>query len=120
MECKRYIHFFSYSGLSVVLGEYEPCLQIRTENIAHANRAYNHFLHLIADTHALDHLNILQARKNLVLNLEACLHAESGALLDGERLLLELGKGVLCVKIDNNIWAALNLKTGISTVGTAR
>jgi len=70
---------------------------------------HNHLLHLVADTHALDDLNILQAGKNLVLNLETCLHAESGALLDGEGLGLEFLESILCGEIDNDVWSALNL-----------
>jgi hypothetical protein len=49
----------------------------------------HHLLHLVADSHALDNLHILQASKDLMLDLEDGLHAELGALLDGEGLVLE-------------------------------
>ena len=77
---------------------------------------HNHLLHLVADTHALDDLNILQAGKNLVLNLETCLHTESGALLDGERLGLEFLEGILRGEINNDVWSALNLPKDASAL----
>jgi hypothetical protein len=49
----------------------------------------NHLLHLVRDTHALDNLDVLHARQDLVLDSEAGLHAESGTFLDGEGLGLE-------------------------------
>jgi len=49
----------------------------------------NHLLHLVRNAHALDNLDVLHARQDLVLDSEARLHAEGGALLDGEGLGLE-------------------------------
>ena len=49
----------------------------------------DHLLHLVRDTHALDDLDVLHARQDLVLNSEAGLHAEGGTFLDGEGLGLE-------------------------------
>jgi hypothetical protein len=49
----------------------------------------DHLLHLVRDTHALDNLDVLHARKDLVLDSEAGLHAEGSTLLDGEGLRLE-------------------------------
>lgn len=51
--------------------------------------AYHHLLKLVAHTHAGDLLQVLEAGKDLVLDLELCLHAERGAFLDGEGLVVE-------------------------------
>lgn len=69
----------------------------------------NHLLHLVADTHALDHLNVLHAGQDLMLYLETCLHAEDGAFLDGERLGFESLERIWSRDIDNNVRAAFNL-----------
>ena len=76
--------------------------------------AYNHFLHLVADTHTLHHLNVLQAGKNLMLNLETRLYAESCTLLDGERLGLELVEGTFRTEVNDNIRAAFDLCRAVS------
>jgi hypothetical protein len=73
--------------------------------------AYHHLLHLVADTHACDLLQVLQTSQNLVLDLELCLHAECSALLDGEWLLLEGLKGTGRLEVDDNVGAALDLET---------
>lgn len=55
----------------------------------YACETYHHFLHLAADSHARHFLEVLQACKDLVLDLELGLHAEGSTLLDGEGLALE-------------------------------
>ena len=52
-------------------------------------KTYDHLLQLIAHTHPLHDLNVLQARKDLMLDLEGGLHAELRAFFDGVGLVLE-------------------------------
>ncbi len=66
--------------------------------------AYNHFL-LLTNRHtlALDSLNVLQARENVVLHLEFGRQMELGALLDLERILLEALDGTVLGEIDPDV-----------------
>lgn len=73
--------------------------------------SYHHLLHLVADTHACDLLKVLQTRQNLMLDLELGLHAESGTLLDCERLALEGLEGTRRLEVDDDVGAAIDLKT---------
>lgn len=78
----------------------------------------NHLLHLVRDAHALDDLNVLHARKDLVLNSETGLHAESSSFLDGERLRLQRFESTGRRQIDDDVGTALNLVTRkVSLVG---
>jgi hypothetical protein len=45
-----------------------------------------------------------------VLNLEGDLHAEHGALLDCERLVLERGNSGLVLQVDDDVWPAIDLE----------
>lgn len=74
------------------------------------NSPYHHLLHLVADTHACDLLEVLQAGENLMLDLELCLHAEGGTLLDDEGLLLESLKSTGGLEVDDDVGAALDLE----------
>jgi hypothetical protein len=73
--------------------------------------AYHHLLHLVADTHTCDLLQVLQTCQNLVLDLELHLHAESGALLDGEWLALEGLKGARRLEVDDDVGTAIDFET---------
>ena len=77
----------------------------------HRGVEYHHLLHLVADTHACDLLQVLQTSQDLVLDLELCLHAECSTLLDGERLLLEGLEGARRLEVDDDVGAALNFET---------
>jgi len=68
-------------------------------------------LHLAADSHARDLLEVLEACQDLVLDLELCLHAECSALLDCERLALESLDGTGRPQIDDDVVAALDFET---------
>jgi hypothetical protein len=70
----------------------------------------HHLLHLVADTHACDLLQVLEAGENLVLDLELGLHAEGGALLDGEGLVLEGLEGTGRLEVDDDVGTALDLE----------
>lgn len=70
---------------------------------------YNHFLHLAADAHPLDNLDVLEARQDLVLDLEDGLHAELGTLLDREGLLLQVIDRAGSRQINDNVGPALDL-----------
>ena len=72
---------------------------------------YHHLLHLVADTHACDLLQVLQASQDLVLDLELCLHAEGSTLLDDERLLLEGLKGARRLEVDDDVGTAIDFET---------
>lgn len=72
--------------------------------------AYHHLLHLVADTHACDLLQVLQACQNLVLDLELRLHAECSTLLDDERLLLECFKSTRRLEVNDDVGAAFDLE----------
>lgn len=72
---------------------------------------YNHLLVLLAEDLALHHLDVLQAREDLVLDLEGDLHAEGGAFLDCEWRLLERVHGSGIFQVDDDVGAALNLET---------
>lgn len=73
-------------------------------------------MHLVADTHALNNLDIFHAGKNLVLDLETGLHTECSAFFDGERLVLERLKSAWRLEVDNDVWSVLNLyRVGFST-----
>lgn len=71
---------------------------------------YHHLLHLVADTHACDLLEVLQTGENLMLDLELRLHAERSTLLDDEGLLLESLKSTGGLEIDDDVGAALDLE----------
>lgn len=79
----------------------------RFENL---EETYNHFL-ILANTNtlALDDLDVVQSRQNLVLDLELRRHAELGALLDFERLVLESGFRTLFGQVDGDGWAAFRV-----------
>jgi len=72
-------------------------------------QAHHHLLHLAAETDACDLLEILQARKDLVLDLELRLHAERRALLDRERLALKSLNGAGRPQVDDDVLAAFDL-----------
>jgi hypothetical protein len=73
--------------------------------------AYNHLLHLVLHAHPAHHLDILQPAQNLMLDLEAGLHAEGGALLDGEGVLVEVLQGAGLGEVDDDVGSALHFKT---------
>ena len=72
---------------------------------------YHHLLHLVADTHACDLLQVLQPSKNLMLNLELRLHAECSTFLDCEWLGLESLESTGRLEVDDNVGTALNFKS---------
>jgi hypothetical protein len=72
---------------------------------------YHHLLHLVADAHACDLLQVLQTSQDLVLDLELCLHAECSTLLDNERLLLEGLKGARRLEVDDDVGTAIDFET---------
>jgi hypothetical protein len=55
-------------------------------------------------------LEVLQAREDLMLHLELGLHAELRALLDPERLVLELLERAGRLEVDDDVRAALDLE----------
>ena len=63
-----------------------------------------------SDTLALDDLDVLETRKNLVLDLELGNHGEFGSLHNLEWLVLQGGLGALCGEIDDHWWAARGLQ----------
>jgi hypothetical protein len=65
----------------------------------------------LADKATLDDLEILHSRQDLVLHAEFDFHTESGALLDGERLLLESLQSGRLTDINDNVGSALNFET---------
>jgi hypothetical protein len=66
---------------------------------------------ILADpnTFALDNLDVVQTRQNLMLDLELRCHAELGTLLDLERLVLESGFRAFCGEINGDWWAAFGV-----------
>lgn len=72
---------------------------------------YNHLLHLLLDAHPRDDLHVLHAAEDVVLDAETGLHAESRALLDGERLLVEGLEGAGLGQVDNDVRSALDFET---------
>jgi hypothetical protein len=70
----------------------------------------HHLLHLMADTHALDHLDVFQPSENLVLDLEDGLHAELGALLDSEGLVLERVDCAGGLEVNDNVRPSVHLE----------
>ena len=71
---------------------------------------HNHLLHLILDTHTTHDLDVLHPAKNLMLHLEARLHAEGGALLDGEGVLVEVLERAGFGQVDDDVLAALDFE----------
>lgn len=63
-----------------------------------------------AKSNALDHLNILQTRQDLVLNSEYGFHAECDALFDGERLLLQMLDSTRGLEVNDDVGASLDLR----------
>jgi hypothetical protein len=55
-------------------------------------------------------LEVLEPREDLMLHLELRFHAELGALLDGERVLLEGFKGTGGLEVDDYVRTSLNLE----------
>jgi len=74
-----------------------------------AQTTYDHLLRLARDAHPLDHLQVLHAGQDLVLDLEAHRHAECGALLNVERLVLERFELPRLAEIDDDVGSALDL-----------
>ena len=72
---------------------------------------YNHLLHLLLHAHPRDDLHVLHAAEDFVLDAEASLHAESGALLDGEGLLVEGLEGAGLGQVDDDVRSALDFQT---------
>jgi hypothetical protein len=66
---------------------------------------------ILADpnTLALDNLDVVQTRQNLMLDLELRCHAELGTLLDLERLVLESGFRAFFGEINGDGWAAFGV-----------
>lgn len=94
-----------------MLGPYEPCNSILEHRTAgYGVGTYNHLLVLLAEDLALDDLDVLQAGEDLVLDLEADLHAEGSALLDCKGLLGQGIDGSGVLQIDDNVVAALDLE----------
>lgn len=81
-------------------------------------RAY-HLLHLVADAHALDHLHVLEPRQDLVLHLEARLHAKRRAFFDGKGLAFERVERAFAREVDDYVGPALDLGSvsAVFTVG---
>jgi hypothetical protein len=75
------------------------------------HRTHNHLLHLILHAHPAHHLHILHPAQDLMLHLEAGFHAESGALLDGEGVLVEILKGARLGEVDDDIGAAVDFQS---------
>jgi hypothetical protein len=73
--------------------------------------AYHHLLHLLANSQALDNLEIFQASQDLMLNLELGLHAESSALLDGEGFALERLDSTRGPQVNDDVFSTFDLKT---------
>lgn len=71
---------------------------------------HHHFLHLAAQRSLADLLQVLQARKNLMLHLELCLHAELCAFLNPERLVLELLERAGGLEVDDYVGTAFDLE----------
>lgn len=71
---------------------------------------YNHLLHLLLDAHPRHDLHILHAAEDVVLDAEASLHAESGALLNGKGLLVEGLEGTGLGQIDDDVGAAFDFE----------
>ena len=72
---------------------------------------YNHLLHLLLDAHPRDDLHVLHAAEDIVLDAEAGLHAESGALLDGEGLLVEGLESAGLGQVDDDVRSAIDFET---------
>ena len=79
-------------------------------SFALGGRAYHHLLHLVADAHAPDHLEVLEASQDLVLDLELCLHAERSALFDCERLALESVHRARGPQVDDDVRATFDFE----------
>lgn len=71
---------------------------------------YNHLLHLILYTHPADDLHVLHAAQNLVLDLETGFHAEGGAFLDCEGMLVEVFKRARLGQVDDDVGSAFYLQ----------
>lgn len=100
------LHFFSYSGLSVVLGEYEPYVKTVSHHfrgIGQAEGTDNHLLHLTLHAHATDDLHVLHPAQNLVLHLKAGLHAEARPLLDREGMLVQILESAGLAEVDDDV-----------------
>lgn len=68
--------------------------------------AAQHLLVLVdLDALSLDHMHILESAEDLVLDAELCLHAELGALLDLEWLLLEVLERAGRRQVDGDVGA---------------
>jgi len=107
------LHFFSYSGLSVVLGEYEPYVKNVNNHFRGIGRAEgtdNHLLHLTLHAHATDDLHVLHPAQNLVLHLKAGLHAEARPLLDREGMLVQILESAGLAEVDDDVRAAIHFK----------
>lgn len=74
-----------------------------------SSSSYNHLLHLLADHGALDDLDVLHARQDLVLDFKAGFHAEDGAFFDGEGFIFEGLEGAGGGEVDDDVGAVLDL-----------
>jgi hypothetical protein len=71
-------------------------------------QTHDHLLHLVLHPHPADHLHILHPAQDLVLHLEPRLHSERGALLDGERMLVQGFKSARFGQVDDDVGAAFD------------
>lgn len=76
-----------------------------------AEEAYDHLLHLVLYTHPAYYLDVLHPTEDLVLHLEARLHAESRALLDRKRVLVKVFQRAGLAQVDDDVRSALDLQT---------
>lgn len=73
---------------------------------------YNHLLVLRnLDSFSLDHLNVLQPAKYLMLDHKFRLHAETSPFLDSKRLVLESFDGTRGSKVDDYVGAAFDFES---------
>jgi hypothetical protein len=77
---------------------------------ARKKKTYNHLLHLGLGAHPGNDLDIFHAAQDLVLDTETGFHAESGALFDGEGLLVEGVQGALLRQVDHDVGAAFDFQ----------
>jgi hypothetical protein len=68
-------------------------------------------LRLVRQRAALDDLDVLETRENLMLDAEGSLHTEFNALLDGEGILLEVFHSIGLGQVNDDVWASLDLET---------
>jgi hypothetical protein len=77
---------------------------------ARKKKTYNHLLHLGLGAHPGNDLDIFHAAQDLVLDTETGFHAESGALFDGEWLLVEGVQGALLRQVDHDVGATFDFQ----------